>query len=96
MPKIEIAYAGLIRTLVRSSEEHWDMPSGSTVGQLLEEVVRRHGPATRPHLLNGTAALPPHVLVSVDGVACRDLATPLDGKEARVRILVMSPMMVGG
>ncbi|HJO72746.1 MAG TPA: hypothetical protein QGG32_07845 [Rhodospirillales bacterium] len=45
--------------------------------------------------MNGTAALPPHVLVSIDGMACRDLATPLGGKEARLPILVMSPMMVG-
>ena len=41
-------------------------------------------------------ALLSYALVAVDGTAMRDLAAPLHEDGSVVRILVMSPIMIGG
>jgi hypothetical protein len=96
MLNVEITYAGLIRSAVRRRREHLEIARGATLGQLLEEVVRRHGPAARPYLLDDDVDLLPHAIISVNGTGVRDMAAPLGGESATVQILVLSPMMIGG
>jgi len=94
--KVEITYAGLIRTALRRNGERLDTPRGTTLGQLLDQIVLRHGPGTRRFLLDETDGLLPHAIVIVDGVAVRDRAARIGRTDSQVRILVLSPMMIGG
>lgn len=100
MPNVEITYTGLIRNVVGHRREALDMENGATLGQLLEEIVRRHGPEARRFLLDGQvtgeAGLLPHAIVAVNGVATRDTAAAFSEGAQAVQILVLSPMMIGG
>ena len=96
MPSIDITYTGLMRTAVQSGSERLHLPPGATLGELLEEVVRRHGAATRDFLFDDACDLLPHAIVLIDGARKRDTAASVGPEDATVRILVMSPMMVGG
>ena len=96
MPSIDITYSGLMRTAVRNGSERLHLPPGATLGDLLEEVVHRHGAATRDFLFDDACGLLPHANVLVNGSGVRDMAACVGPEDATVRILVMSPMMVGG
>lgn len=96
MQNVEVTYAGLIRTVVRGQSERLEVPRGATLGRLLEEVIRRHGPATRRFLFDESVGLLPQAIVLVNGAQVRDPAAALGNGDTTVRILVMSPMMVGG
>ena len=96
MPNVEITYTGLIRTAVGRRNERLDMAQGATLGELLQEVVRHHGPGVRRFLFDDDTGLPPHAIVIVNGRGVRDMAASLGEEHPVVRILVMSPMMVGG
>ena len=96
MLSVEITYTGLIRNVVGQRRENVDIPDGATLGQLLEEVVRRHGPEARRFLFDGKTALLPNAMVVVNGTVVRD-TTAAFGEDAQVvQILVLSPMMIGG
>ncbi|MBI4587482.1 MAG: MoaD/ThiS family protein [Candidatus Rokubacteria bacterium] len=95
MPDIEITYAGLIRTAVGCRRERLQMPDGATLAHLVGEVVRRHGSAARDHLVDGAGSLLPHAAIVIDGTGVRELDALIPSGVV-VRILVLSPVMVGG
>lgn len=96
MLNVEITYTGLIRNVVGQRRENLDIPSGATLGHLLEEVVRRHGPEAHRFLFDGEAGLLPHAMIVVNGTIVRDTAAAFGADAQVVQILVLSPMMIGG
>lgn len=95
MPEIEITYAGLIRAVISCRGERLLLPEGATLAQLLGEIVRRHGQAVRDHLFDGAGSLLPSAAIVMEGTAVRTLDVPIPGRVV-VRIVVLSPVMVGG
>lgn len=96
MLNVEITYTGLIRNVVGRRREHFDVAYGATLGQLLEEIVRRHGPEARRFLFDGEVGLLPHAIVVVNGTVVRDTTATFREDAQVVQILVLSPMMIGG
>jgi hypothetical protein len=96
MPSIEVIYGGLIRATAACHSETYELPADATVGTLLAEIVRRHGADAQPYLLSDDSSeLAPGCAVLMSGSAARDLSVRLDVKQ-KVKVLVMSPMLVGG
>lgn len=96
MPQVDVTYSGLILQAVGQRSERRDLPDGATLGDLLRDLERKHGEPVRKLLFDERRGLLSHALVAVNGTAMRDLAAPIGRDGALVRILVMSPMMIGG
>jgi len=96
MPKVEVTYSGLIMQEIGRRRELRELPHGATLGDLLQTLEREHGEPVRDLLFDERRSLLSQALVAVNGTSVRDLAMPVGRDNAVVRILVMSPMMIGG
>jgi len=95
MRSVEVVYSGLIRSAVRSGSESYDLDDQATLRELLNEIVRRHGPQARRHLCDDAGGLASGASILVDGFAARDLDARF-GDGGQVQVVVLSPMMIGG
>lgn len=96
MQQVEVTYSGLIKQEIGRRRELRELPYGATLGDLLRALEREYGKPVRDLLFDERRSLLSQVLVAVNGASVRDLAMPVGGDNAVVRILVMSPMMIGG
>ncbi|MCL4182397.1 MAG: MoaD/ThiS family protein [Burkholderiaceae bacterium] len=96
MQTVELSYLGLIARATGRRQERRELPPGATLGALLRDLERQYGEQVGELLFDDDRALLCNALVAVGGKAVRDLETPLPQDGSAVRILVMSPMMIGG
>ena len=97
MPELNVRYVGLIRRLVKASEETVSLPAGATLRDLLAVLAARHDLDLEESLIDGER-LGPLVTVLVDGVNCvgqGELGASLDGL-GQVEIVLMGPPAMGG
>lgn len=92
---VEVLYGGLIRATVSCRSESYKVEENSTLRDLLSDIVRRHGPGVRRYLLDDSSKLACAALIAMGGFAVRDLNVRLSGG-AKIEVVVMSPMMIGG
>ena len=81
----------------RKREERVSVPDGSSVGDLVRELVAHYGPELEQRLMRGDE-LGPLATILVDGVNCAGqggLDTRLSGQNV-VEIVVMGPPTMGG
>lgn len=96
MQTVELSYLGLIARATGQRQERRELPPGATLGDLLRDLEREYGEQVGELLFGDGRGLLCSALVAIDGKAVRDLETPLRQEGSAVRILVMSPMMIGG
>ncbi len=99
MGECKVTFAGLIRRTVGTSELTVDLPPGTTLGQLLEQLSQRFGPEFEERILvNGELA--PHAVVLIDGHYARELGgsgARLDAQgPGHVEIVLLGPPLMGG
>ncbi len=97
MPHVEIIYCGLIRTTTARHSENYELAENATLRDLLLEIVRRHGDVVERYLFSEDhSQLASGATVLRDGgIVQRSLDAIVCGGE-KIRVLVMSPMMIGG
>jgi molybdopterin synthase sulfur carrier subunit len=67
---VKVTFYATLRRLVGDASFEVALPEGATVGDLLEELVRRW-PALRDHLLADDGGIPRRVNVCIDGRSVR-------------------------
>ncbi|MBO3093319.1 MoaD/ThiS family protein [Cellulomonas dongxiuzhuiae] len=82
--RVEVRYFAAAAEAAGRHEEHVDLPPGTTVGDLLDALAERHGPAL--------AEVAARCALLVDGVLHRDRDAPV-GSAVRVDVL---PPFAGG
>jgi molybdopterin converting factor small subunit len=65
--EIKIQYTGQLANLTGTPEESVDLKSGTTLAQMISELVSRHGSDYSDLLLNAQGNLRPSLLVIFDG-----------------------------
>ena len=95
MASVEVVYSGLIRSTVRCGSEFYELSAGATLRDLLNEVIRRHGPEARRYLFTDDARLVSGASILMGGFAARNLDARI-GDDGQVQVVVLSPMMIGG
>lgn len=96
MAQVEVSYSGLIKQEIGLRREPFELPPSATLGDLLHALEGKHGEQVRKLLFDERGDLLAYALVAVNGSAVRDLALRIGEEGCVVRILVMSPMMIGG
>lgn len=77
---VHVSYLGLVRNVIGRREEEIEVSPGTTVGELLEKLVERHGDPFRVSVLKGAGELRTTALLCVND---RDIAE-LQGFETRL------------
>jgi hypothetical protein len=96
MHSIEVVYSGLIQTATARQTEIYKFVGETTVRDLFKEIIRRHGNNIQRYLLSDDCLkLAPGAAVFKNGHLVRDLNTAL-AENQRIKVLVLSPMMIGG
>lgn len=93
--KVTVKYFATLREITGLREELVELQSNATAGELLNQLVRRHGDRFEEYVVEeGTGAIRAHILFLVDGTSLNSLG----GLEARLTdgcvVAVMPP--VGG
>ena len=99
MVEVKITFVGVLQRIVGCREEAVLVPEETTLGDLLRELIRRHGRELEEHLLeNGDLAALATVLVNGrNAVSQGGLQAKLtDGSESNVEIVVLGPPLMGG
>lgn len=95
---IKIFYFGLVRNVVKVSEEIVTLAEGSTVRELAELLCQKHGAALRDALFTADGTLGSSVMLVLDGInvlRCDGLATAITGGES-LHVLLTTTAMAGG
>lgn len=95
---IKVFYFGLVRNVVKVSEETVTLPAGATVRELLELLGQKHGAALRDAIFTADGTLGSSVMLVLDGINVlqRDgLATAITGGES-LHVLLTTTAMAGG
>ena len=77
---LHVSYLGLVRNVIGRNEEDLDVLAGTTVGQLLHQLIEEHGPPFRQSVLKPSGELRAMAQVCVDD---RDI-DELEGLETRL------------
>lgn len=77
---VHVSYLGLVRNVIGCREEEIEVTPGTTVGELLEKLVEKHGDPFRVSVLKGGGELRSIALLCVND---RDIAE-LQGFETRL------------
>lgn len=99
MIKAKVIFVGLVQRLVGCREEVFLLPQESTLGELLEQLVARFGPAFEEHIIeNGELGREANVLI--DGCNALGqgglLAKLGNGPQTEVQIVMLAPPLMGG
>lgn len=95
---IQVLYFGLVRNVVRETEEKVTLSEGATVRDLLELLCRRHGDALRDALFTVEKTLVANVMILLDGTNIfyqEGLDTPIDTQKS-LHVLLTTTAMAGG
>jgi len=95
---IQVDYIGVIHHVLKNTEEQYSVPLGSTVKDLLQRLVERHGEELAGCILRSDGQLSPLVEVFLNNEdigRLQGLNTPLTGED-QVSILVGLFPMKGG
>jgi molybdopterin converting factor small subunit len=99
VPDIKVTFVGLIHRLVRSREEFVTLPRGTTLGELLQELIARFGLELKEYLLQD-GELAPFATILIDGrnaLSQGGLGAKLsDDSQSHVEIVVLGPPLMGG
>ncbi len=99
MLEVRVTFVGFIQRLIGSREEVVTLPSETTLGKLIEDLVARFGQGLEERLLeNGDLA--DHATVLINGrnaLGQGGLAAKLsNGSQSHVEIVVLGPPLSGG
>lgn len=95
---IEVLYFGLVRNVVKKSEETVTVPVGATVRELIEILCQTHGEALRDALFTAESTLGSSVMVLLDGtnvLSRQGLETRIEGEQS-LHVLLTTTAMAGG
>jgi len=95
---IQVLYFGLVRNVVKETEEKVTLSAGATVRDLLELLCRRHGDALRDALFTVEKTLVANVMILLDGTNIfyqEGLDTPIDTQKS-LHVLLTTTAMAGG
>jgi len=95
---IRVLYFGLVRNVVKDSEETVSVPAGATVRELIEILCRSHGEALRDALFTAENTLGSSVMVLLDGtniLSREGLDTRIEGEQS-VHVLLTTTALAGG
>ncbi len=96
MSSIEVVYSGLIGTAAACESEAYRLAARATIRDLFREIIRRHGDEVRRYLLSDDyLKLASGAAVFMGGHLIRDLDTYLNDDQ-KIKVIVLSPMMIGG
>ena len=100
--QIRVLYFGLMRQYVSEGEEEFDMPDGSTVGDLFNLLEEKHGQPLYERLIeehrDGSREIVPNAFVTLDGYNI----TGLEGLDTVLKpdtdthIVLVGPVVTGG
>ncbi len=96
--RTHVQYFGQLKRAAGCSEETFELPEGSVLGDLVQALVSRHGPPVQTMLLTGDGALRAEAAVLINGrnaVTLRGIATPLRGED-KAAIVLLAPAITGG
>ena len=95
---IQVLYFGLVRNVVKETEEKVTLSAGATVRDLLELLCRWHGDALRDALFTVEKTLVANVMILLDGTNIfyqKGLDTPIDTQKS-LHVLLTTTAMAGG
>ena len=95
---VRVLYFGLVRNVVKHGEEDISLPAGSTVGDLVEILCRKHGEALRDALFTVEGTLTANTILLLDGTNVqysRGLETEI-GADQALHILLTTTALAGG
>lgn len=99
MMEVNVTFAGLIRSVVGTSETVLTVPADVTLGGLFQELTNRFGPGFAQQILSD-GEIAPHASVVIDGRYVRKLegCTPVVDRQGRadVEIVLLGPPAAGG
>ena len=95
---IDVVYFGLVRNVVKVSEETVTLAEGSTVRELVEILCQKHGAALRDAIFTADGTLGSSVMLVLDGtnVLHRDGLETTIGGERAMHVLLTTTAMAGG
>ncbi len=99
MVEVKINFVGVLQRIVGRREEVVSVPENTTLGDLLRELIARHGRELEEHLLeNGNLAALATVLINGRNALSQGglQAKLTDGSESHVEIVVLGPPLMGG
>jgi molybdopterin converting factor small subunit len=99
MIEVRVTFVGLIQRLIGSREEVVTLPSETTLGKLIEDLVARFGQGLEERLLeNGDLADQATVLINGrNALSQGGLKAKLgNGSPSHVEIVVLGPPLMGG
>jgi molybdopterin converting factor small subunit len=95
---IQVLYFGLVRNVVKESEETVSVPVGATVREIIEILCQAHGEGLRDALFTAENTLGSSVMVLLDGtnILTREgLDTRIEG-ERSMHVLLTTTAIAGG
>ncbi len=96
--EVNVRYFGLVRNIVRKKEEKVDLPPGSSLRHLLQELEARYGEEFKRLVIDSQGDLASEAIVLLDGEDVRNrnqLDTKLDGG-VEAHLVVLAPAALGG
>lgn len=66
---VQVEFTGQLRAVIGRADDRIELPEGATVAALLQHLGESLGEQVRPHLLNGSGAMQPSLLVAINGSA---------------------------
>jgi molybdopterin synthase sulfur carrier subunit len=92
---MKVSFYATLRQVVGAKTVDFDLPAGSTVQQLLDEMIRRY-PGLRRELLDENGELYRHVHIFVNGRDATFLERGLDAELSHEDTLGVFPAVGGG
>ncbi len=99
MIKVKVTFVGLVQRLVGCREEVFLLPRESTLGELLEQLVARFGPAFEERVIeDGDLGRQANVLINGYNALGQGglLAKLANGSKTEVQIVMLAPPLMGG
>ncbi|MFN8455739.1 MAG: MoaD/ThiS family protein [Anaerolineae bacterium] len=100
--RVKILYFGLIRRYVPAGQEELELPEGSTVGDLVALLAKKHGTEFHEHLISqhqgSVPEILPHAFITLDGrnvTGLQGLDTLLP-PDVDTHIVLVGPVVTGG
>jgi len=95
---IRVLYFGLVRNVVKESEETVWVPVGTTVRELIDRLCQSHGEALRDALFTAENTLGSSVMVLLDGtniLSREGMETRIEGEQS-MHVLLTTTAIAGG